>query len=120
MNSTKIRVSSIGIYKHGNSAKKASRDIKQALGKKTVNAIEKCSVGFKIFSLFILYETIASVDVSRHLGGYGSIVVKVSDRGWHVTSLTKNRRVGQRCTLNLSRAKTSSRWCGVVVRREGF
>ncbi|GFT07933.1 uncharacterized protein TNCV_873621 [Trichonephila clavipes] len=30
----------------------------------------------------------------------------------------KTRRVGQRCTLNLSRAETSSRWCGVVVRRE--
>ncbi|GFS76183.1 DUF1758 domain-containing protein [Trichonephila clavipes] len=28
-------------------------------------------------------------------------------------------RVGQRCTLNLSRAETSSRWCGVVVRRGG-
>ncbi|GFT05314.1 uncharacterized protein TNCV_123431 [Trichonephila clavipes] len=31
----------------------------------------------------------------------------------------KTRRVGQRCTLNLSRAETSSRWCGVVVRRAG-
>ncbi|GFU31372.1 CCHC-type domain-containing protein [Trichonephila clavipes] len=31
----------------------------------------------------------------------------------------KTRRVGQRCTLNLSRAETSSRWCGVVVRRDG-
>ncbi|GFV62206.1 uncharacterized protein TNCV_3500061 [Trichonephila clavipes] len=31
----------------------------------------------------------------------------------------KTRRVGQRCTLNLSRAETSSRWCGVVVRRGG-
>ncbi|GFX85687.1 DUF5641 domain-containing protein [Trichonephila clavipes] len=29
------------------------------------------------------------------------------------------RRVGQRCTLNLSRAETSSRWCGVVVRKGG-
>ncbi|GFX06988.1 putative RNA-directed DNA polymerase from transposon X-element [Trichonephila clavipes] len=29
----------------------------------------------------------------------------------------KTRRVGQRCTLNLSRAETSSRWCGVLVRR---
>ncbi|GFY01491.1 uncharacterized protein TNCV_2606781 [Trichonephila clavipes] len=29
----------------------------------------------------------------------------------------KTRSVGQRCTLNLSRAETSSRWCGVVVRR---
>ncbi|GFW26632.1 uncharacterized protein TNCV_2850221 [Trichonephila clavipes] len=31
----------------------------------------------------------------------------------------KTRRVGQRCALNLSRAETSSRWCGVVVRRGG-
>ncbi|GFV09438.1 uncharacterized protein TNCV_3158361 [Trichonephila clavipes] len=31
----------------------------------------------------------------------------------------KTRRVEQRCTLNLSRAETSSRWCGVVVRRGG-
>ncbi|GFX29313.1 uncharacterized protein TNCV_3218471 [Trichonephila clavipes] len=31
----------------------------------------------------------------------------------------KTRRVGQRGTLNLSRAETSSRWCGVVVRRGG-
>ncbi|GFV30727.1 uncharacterized protein TNCV_951481 [Trichonephila clavipes] len=29
----------------------------------------------------------------------------------------KTRRVGQRCTLNLSRAETSSRWCGVGVER---
>ncbi|GFX14820.1 uncharacterized protein TNCV_1485631 [Trichonephila clavipes] len=31
----------------------------------------------------------------------------------------KTRRVGQRCTLNLSRAETSSRLCGVLVRRGG-
>ncbi|GFT33856.1 uncharacterized protein TNCV_4383491 [Trichonephila clavipes] len=31
----------------------------------------------------------------------------------------KTRRVGHRCTLNLSRAQTSSLWCGVVVRRDG-
>ncbi|GFV21420.1 uncharacterized protein TNCV_2371771 [Trichonephila clavipes] len=31
----------------------------------------------------------------------------------------KTRRVGQRCTLNLSIAETSSRWCGVVVRTGG-
>ncbi|GFU21319.1 putative RNA-directed DNA polymerase from transposon BS [Trichonephila clavipes] len=31
----------------------------------------------------------------------------------------KTRRVGQRCTLNLPRAETSSRWCGVVVTRGG-
>ncbi|GFW56085.1 putative LOC100569746 [Trichonephila clavipes] len=29
----------------------------------------------------------------------------------------KTSRVGQRCTLNLTRAETSSRWCGVGVRR---
>ncbi|PRD31152.1 UNVERIFIED_CONTAM: hypothetical protein NCL1_24212 [Trichonephila clavipes] len=31
----------------------------------------------------------------------------------------KTHRVGQRCTINLSRAETSSRWCGVIVRRGG-
>ncbi|GFU34507.1 uncharacterized protein TNCV_1992461 [Trichonephila clavipes] len=55
--------------------------------------------------------------------GCGSPVVKVSDHGRHVMSpslvLLKTRRVGQRCSLNMSRAETSSRWCGVVVRRKG-
>ncbi|GFY06560.1 uncharacterized protein TNCV_3524161 [Trichonephila clavipes] len=41
-----------------------------------------------------------------------------------VTSSTpvplKTRRVGQRCTLNLSRAEASFHWCGVVIRRGGF
>ncbi|GFU99486.1 uncharacterized protein TNCV_4763471 [Trichonephila clavipes] len=53
--------------------------------------------------------------------GRCSRVVKVSDHGRRVMSLRpvplKTRRVRQRCTLNLSRAETSSRWCGVVVRR---
>ncbi|GFU67029.1 uncharacterized protein TNCV_4968781 [Trichonephila clavipes] len=31
----------------------------------------------------------------------------------------KTRRIGQQCTLNLSRAETSSPWCSVVVRRGG-
>ncbi|GFX92319.1 uncharacterized protein TNCV_1112461 [Trichonephila clavipes] len=31
----------------------------------------------------------------------------------------KTRQVEQRCTLNLSRAETSSQWCGVVVRGVG-
>ncbi|GFW22281.1 transposable element Tcb1 transposase [Trichonephila clavipes] len=46
--------------------------------------------------------------------GCGSPVVKVSNHGRHVMSSIpvplKTRRVGQRCTLNLSRAETSSRW----------
>ncbi|GFV35372.1 uncharacterized protein TNCV_3204041 [Trichonephila clavipes] len=54
--------------------------------------------------------------------GFGSPVVKVSDHGKHVMRSSpvplKTRRVRQRCTLNLSRAETSSRWCGVVVRRK--
>ncbi|GFY01429.1 hypothetical protein TNCV_850371 [Trichonephila clavipes] len=56
-------------------------------------------------------------------GGCGNLVVKVSDRGWLVMSSSpvplKTCRVGQRCTLNPSRAQTSSRWCSVVVRRGG-
>ncbi|GFW23182.1 hypothetical protein TNCV_3802821 [Trichonephila clavipes] len=47
-------------------------------------------------------------------------MVKVSDQGWHDTSLSpvplKTRRVGERWTLNLSRAQTSSHWCDVVIR----
>ncbi|GFW51964.1 hypothetical protein TNCV_1188951 [Trichonephila clavipes] len=63
------------------------------------------------------------VIVSPHAGGRCSQVIKVSDHGWLVTSLSpvprKTRRVRKRCTLNLSRAQISSRWCGVVVRRGG-
>ncbi|GFY32318.1 hypothetical protein TNCV_3558261 [Trichonephila clavipes] len=51
----------------------------------------------------------------------GSLAVKVSDRGELVTNsssvLLMTRRVGERCTLNMSRVQASSRWCGVVVRR---
>ncbi|GFX80570.1 hypothetical protein TNCV_498381 [Trichonephila clavipes] len=52
------------------------------------------------------------------MGLCGSPVVKVLDHGRHVMSSSpvplKTDRVGQRCTLNMSRAQTSSRWCGVV------
>ncbi|GFW43206.1 uncharacterized protein TNCV_1349701 [Trichonephila clavipes] len=55
--------------------------------------------------------------------GHGSLVVKASDRGWRIMSSIrvpfKTSCVGERCTLNLLRAQTFSRWCGVVVRREG-
>ncbi|GFS61232.1 uncharacterized protein TNCV_3104821 [Trichonephila clavipes] len=55
--------------------------------------------------------------------GCDSPVVKVSDHGRHVMNSSpvalKTRRVGERCTLNLSRAQTSFRKCGVVVRRGG-
>ncbi|GFX43906.1 uncharacterized protein TNCV_4111851 [Trichonephila clavipes] len=55
--------------------------------------------------------------------GCGSPVVKVSDHGRHLMSLStvpqKTRRVGKRCTLNLSRAQKFSSWRGVIVRRKG-
>ncbi|GFV06629.1 hypothetical protein TNCV_2949511 [Trichonephila clavipes] len=58
---------------------------------------------------------------SKCNGGPGNRVVKVLDRGWSCHefkhSTIKDPHVGQRCTLNLSRAQTSSRWCGGVVRR---
>ncbi|GFV06744.1 hypothetical protein TNCV_1611571 [Trichonephila clavipes] len=61
--------------------------------------------------------------VSRCKCGHGSLVIKISDRGWLVTNSTpvpqKTRCVGQRCTLNLSRAQKSSRRCHVVVERKG-
>ncbi|GFW04608.1 uncharacterized protein TNCV_2226261 [Trichonephila clavipes] len=61
--------------------------------------------------------------IPKPLGGCGSPVVKISDHGRHVMSSSpmplNTHCVGQRCSLNLSRAETSSRWCGVVVRREG-
>ncbi|GFY22976.1 hypothetical protein TNCV_2182371 [Trichonephila clavipes] len=51
------------------------------------------------------------------------VFLEVSDYDRHVMSSSpvplKTRRVGQRCTVNLSRAQTSSRWCGVVVKRRG-
>ncbi|GFT13792.1 uncharacterized protein TNCV_3832331 [Trichonephila clavipes] len=54
--------------------------------------------------------------------GHGSRVVKVSDHAWRVMRSSpvplKTRRVAERWMLNLSRAETSSRWSGVVVRRE--
>ncbi|GFX90004.1 uncharacterized protein TNCV_887021 [Trichonephila clavipes] len=56
-----------------------------------------------------------------NLGGCGSLVVKAWDRGWLATSSSpvplKTCRVWERCTLNLSSARTSSRWSGVVARR---
>ncbi|GFT44726.1 uncharacterized protein TNCV_2845161 [Trichonephila clavipes] len=55
--------------------------------------------------------------------GCGSPVVKVSDHDGHVMSSNpvpiKTRRLGERCTLNLSRSQTSSDRWGGVARRGG-
>ncbi|GFW01435.1 hypothetical protein TNCV_5030851 [Trichonephila clavipes] len=57
-----------------------------------------------------------NTEVPRCSKGCGNPVVKVTDHGRHVMSSSpvplKTRREGHRCTLNLSRAETSSRWCG--------
>ncbi|GFX57480.1 uncharacterized protein TNCV_3051311 [Trichonephila clavipes] len=54
------------------------------------------------------------------VGGCGSRVVKVAGLITNSSPVPlKTHRVRKRCTLNLSRAQTSSRWCGVVVRRGG-
>ncbi|GFW58852.1 transposable element Tcb1 transposase [Trichonephila clavipes] len=55
--------------------------------------------------------------------GCGSPVGKVTHHDRHVMSSSpaplKIRHVGEKCTLNLPRAQTSSCWCGVVIRRGG-
>ncbi|GFW78997.1 uncharacterized protein TNCV_214301 [Trichonephila clavipes] len=70
---------------------------------------------------FLTFLSLECAHFHRGVGGCGSPVVKVSDHGRHVMSSSpvplKTRRVGERCTLNLSRAQTFSRWGGVVVRR---
>ncbi|GFV55406.1 hypothetical protein TNCV_146791 [Trichonephila clavipes] len=55
--------------------------------------------------------------------GCCSPVVRLSGHGRHVMSSSpvplKTRRVGEQCSLNMSRAQTSFHWFGVVVRRGG-
>ncbi|GFX58154.1 hypothetical protein TNCV_4049121 [Trichonephila clavipes] len=70
---------------------------------------------------FGMFELLLLLLQTRH--GRGSLVVKVSDCGWYIMSSSpvpiKTYRGGERCTLNLSKAQASSRWCSVVVRRLG-
>ncbi|GFV65322.1 transposable element Tc3 transposase [Trichonephila clavipes] len=79
-----------------------------------------------IFKMFVANNPRECLLTSRYQatrGGRGSRVVKVSYRivAGLVTSSSpvppKIRRIAERCTLNLSRAQTSSRWCDVVARR---
>ncbi|GFW24221.1 uncharacterized protein TNCV_1847801 [Trichonephila clavipes] len=68
-------------------------------------------------------DAVASSSWLQIRNGRGNLVVKASDRSSLATSSSpvplKTHHVGERCTLNLSRAQTSTRWCGVVVRRRG-
>ncbi|GFY32470.1 uncharacterized protein TNCV_3559781 [Trichonephila clavipes] len=83
----------------------------------TQHRIPECSILF-----LFLPPSIYCLSLSSKWG-CGSPVVMVLDHGRYVMSSSpvplKTRRVGRRCTLNLSRAETSSRWCGGVVRRGG-
>ncbi|GFV88572.1 uncharacterized protein TNCV_1243821 [Trichonephila clavipes] len=80
---------------------------------------EKCNRPFWSLAFDALSHSVVYLQYSV---GCGSPVVKVSDHGRHVMSSSpvplKTRRVGQRCTLNLSRAQTFSRWCGVEFHAE--
>ncbi|GFX57605.1 hypothetical protein TNCV_2675911 [Trichonephila clavipes] len=71
------------------------------------------AVCLQIFTLLTIVSTAES--------GRGSLVVKESDHGWHVTCSRpvpiKTHCVGKCCTLSLSRAQTSSHWWGLVVWR---
>ncbi|GFW06232.1 uncharacterized protein TNCV_37071 [Trichonephila clavipes] len=63
--------------------------------------------------------------LARHLDTSVAVVADWS-RYWIVAGLVtslspvplKAHRVGKRCTLNMSRAQTSSHWCGVIVSDE--
>ncbi|GFX14485.1 uncharacterized protein TNCV_1616681 [Trichonephila clavipes] len=65
------------------------------------------------------WQNVVFSDESRFVLGTDDNRVWVWRRPGSSPVPLKTRCVGQRCTLNLSRAETSSRWCGVVVRRGG-
>ncbi|GFU19842.1 uncharacterized protein TNCV_4283691 [Trichonephila clavipes] len=67
------------------------------------------------YSLALLFESLPGAAVAEWYR-YRTVACLVTSSS---PVPLKTRRVGQRCTLNLSRAETSSRWCGVVVRRGG-
>ncbi|GFX95145.1 uncharacterized protein TNCV_3606041 [Trichonephila clavipes] len=80
-------------------------------------------MGKVFFEVHLLAKLILELQVPRRIVAavaewYGYRTVACFVMGSSPVPL-KTRRVGQRCTLNLSRAETSSRWCGVVVRRGG-
>ncbi|GFW75394.1 hypothetical protein TNCV_4190481 [Trichonephila clavipes] len=72
--------------------------------------------------LSLIYLAKNSLDslLTHLLGGRGSLGVKVTDSWQPVMSSSlvplKTCREGERCTLNLLRAETSSHWCGVEAR----
>ncbi|GFU91111.1 uncharacterized protein TNCV_4924421 [Trichonephila clavipes] len=102
---------------------KAKRNLGDGFGKEAVTArtCQRWLVKFRLGNFSFKDEPRS--ERPSDVRGCGSPVVKVSNHGRLVMSSIpvplKTRRVGQRYTLNLSRAETSSRWSGVVVRRGG-
>ncbi|GFU42221.1 uncharacterized protein TNCV_4554081 [Trichonephila clavipes] len=79
--------------------------------------VTRCSCKFSILHIFFTssHPEICTAAVTEW---YRYLIVAGFVSSWNPVPL-QTHRVGQRCTLNLSRAETSSRWCGVVVRRGG-
>ncbi|GFU68677.1 uncharacterized protein TNCV_308921 [Trichonephila clavipes] len=75
------------------------------------------------FVVGVIFDYFPFYQASAPQRGCGSPVGKILDEGRHITSSSpvplKTCRVGQRCSLNMSKAQTSSHWCGVKVKRGG-
>ncbi|GFW31311.1 hypothetical protein TNCV_2578921 [Trichonephila clavipes] len=120
-----LRVSRLEVHLNDGSlvmAGHGSRVVKPRLNDKDDT---RCGTSFSKLPHHVIWRTLSLTDIAYNYlsggssvpsEGCGSPVVKVSDHGRHVMSLSpvplKTHRVGQLCTLNLSRAETSSRWCG--------
>ncbi|GFV15604.1 uncharacterized protein TNCV_4836301 [Trichonephila clavipes] len=76
--------------------------------KRQLKTVISCDICFEPF--FDILEVVAVAEWYR----YRTVACLVTSSS---PVPLKTHCVGQRCTLNLSRAETSSRWCGVVVRR---
>ncbi|GFY06926.1 hypothetical protein TNCV_4090281 [Trichonephila clavipes] len=77
--------------------------------------IQNSTITSSIDRVIFAYEEIIQNTLPEECRGSGSPMIKVSEHGRHVMSSSpvplKIHRVGQRCTLNLSRVEASSRWC---------
>ncbi|GFV98864.1 uncharacterized protein TNCV_2913811 [Trichonephila clavipes] len=112
------------------SLQSTTSDLLRQLSATTGTAVSKQTVYRYIWDMLVYISHTQSAALRTILSG-PVMVVPEEIAEWYrhrivagfVTSSSpvplKTRRVGQRCTLNLSRAETSSRWCGVVVRRGG-
>ncbi|GFS62372.1 uncharacterized protein TNCV_5032181 [Trichonephila clavipes] len=82
---------------------------------------KKCSNPFwllasRVYPISQFISSIQTVAAVAEWYGYRIVVGFVTSSS---SVPLKTRRLGQRCKLNLSRAETSCRWSGAVVRRGG-